>query len=621
MPEKVLLSGDDDQQLMTQATWPESDDYEIVSKVHKWWRHSDQKCATNIQDERNDHAFAAGHQWDESELEILKPTGRVPIVINKTLPTLMVVSGQERGNRMRVRYMPVESQDTLKAEIWTEVARVVQEQSGLDFNRSDSFMDMLKGGRGFTALYLDYGSNPAGDIQSARVMPWEVRIDPTSRDEDLLDSRYFLWSRQVTMEQLLSLWPEKADDLAQASLVANSMKGATETDHVRESDYDTLASGAKDQASGLWTLTEAWYWQVEMTGEYLGRNNATGEWEPIKDKQALLALLMIDPGMEYRREPRHEKKFYQAFVCGPVLLQHNPSPYEYQGFPFVPVYGLYDDEDGRFFGMVRGMKDPQRETNKRRTQVLHIINRAAKSGWYGPKGSYVDKDMWEEESSRPGVILEYDVEPPQQPPQPLQPPPVPMAFIQLEQMAAVDLRDVSGVNIELMGLSQKDTPGIVTNQRQRQALTILQNYFDNLKKSSKVLGKMLMSLMQQFYTDGRQYQINGIPEVEVAALTPQMKMGRYDLVVEEAPYSPNQKMETAIKMQAIVEMALKARIPIPPKVLEYLDLPQALLKEWQDLLTRAMQPPMQPPGGMPGAPGLPHGGPSMPPGVPGPPLQ
>lgn len=577
----------------TQGAFPSPDDLTFVKKVHDWWKEADEAQGENLKNERADHAFAMGHQWDDETIAELTKTNRAALTINKTLPTIMVVGGHERSNRMRVRYLPVEQGDSFKAEIWSECARMVQEQGDVDFHKSDAFLDMLKGGRGFIELRVDFRDNPAGEIRGARVLPWEVRIDPASSEYDLSDARYFLRAKEVSYEVLLDMWPDKSDEILQAQSDALSL-GTGRIVGDRDSDYDSTITKSFDKGKNTWQLIEAWYWQVEKEGYFRAKNDQ-GQWEPIKDKKSLKVLMLQNPLLQWERKASYKKQYYQAFVCGPVLLENIKSPYEMQGFPYVGIFGNKDEETGRWLGMVHSMKDPQMELNKRRTQVLHILNQSAKSGWYGSKGSFVDRDQWEEESGRPGVILEYDVEDGQTPPQQLQPPPLPQAFIQLEQMASVDLRDVSGVNIELMGLSQKDTPGIVTNQRQRQALTLLQNYFDNMRRSTKQMGRIILALMQQYYTDGRQYQIPGLTDPQMqqpmgqVQITKDLKIGRYDLIAEESPYSPNQKMETAAKLMQIIQIALQAGIPIPPDVLDYMDLPETFADKWKKMIQEKQQ--------------------------------
>ena len=252
---------EDDLRLTTQGAYPPSDDLSAVKKFQDWWQKADKAQSQNLQNEKNEHAFALGHQWDEKTYEEIKGSGRVPLVINKTLSTINVVSGYERSNRMRVRYLPVEEGDNLKGEIWTEVARVVQEQGDIDFVKSDAFHDMLKGGRGCYELRMDYTKDAAGEIVTDLIKPWELRIDPLSVREDLMDARYVQRAKEVSLEEILLLWPDKGEELVGANAAALDL-AQDNTIADRDSDYNSILSSSYKKDSDRWQLLETWYYQV-----------------------------------------------------------------------------------------------------------------------------------------------------------------------------------------------------------------------------------------------------------------------------------------------------------------------------------------------------------------------
>jgi len=134
MAQVIKLDGFSDK-ATTQAAYPPDDDLSFVHKVATWWKDAENASGW-LAEEKSEHDFVLGHQWDDEDYRKVLESGRYPLVINKTLPTLMVVSGYERMNRLRVRYLPVEQSDSEKAEVWTEVSRIIQEQSDIDFNKS-----------------------------------------------------------------------------------------------------------------------------------------------------------------------------------------------------------------------------------------------------------------------------------------------------------------------------------------------------------------------------------------------------------------------------------------------------------------------------------------------------
>jgi len=100
----------------TQGAYPTDDDLAFISKVQGWWDEADKAESDNISAEKDDHAFTYGHQWAQDDIDELAKTKRVPLVINKVRPTIQVVGGHKRSNRMRVRYLPVEMGDSFKAD-------------------------------------------------------------------------------------------------------------------------------------------------------------------------------------------------------------------------------------------------------------------------------------------------------------------------------------------------------------------------------------------------------------------------------------------------------------------------------------------------------------------------
>ena len=67
------------------------------------------------------------------------------------------------------------------------------------------------------------------------------------------------------------------------------------------------------------------------------------------------------------------RRYGPSIFSGDVLLEEEkPTVYQHNRFPLIPFI-CYMDEDGNPYGMIRNMKDPQREINKNRSQYSHII--------------------------------------------------------------------------------------------------------------------------------------------------------------------------------------------------------------------------------------------------------
>lgn len=88
-------------------------------------------------------------------------------------------------------------------------------------------------------------------------------------------------------------------------------------------------------------------------------------------------------------------------------------------------------------------------------------------------------------------------------------------------------------------------------------------------------------------SDGRLIRITTDEGEQYVPLTkPPEEVRKYDVVVSEAPTSPNQKEETFALLSAVMPQLVQMGVPIPPEVLEFLPLPADLIAKWKQMLTQ-----------------------------------
>src|SRR6185437_16454671 len=107
--------------------------------------------------------------------------------------------------------------------------------------------------------------------------------------------------------------------------------------------------------------------------------------------------------------------------------------------------------------------------------------------------------------------------------------------------AVGSMRDVTGVNIELMGQAEKDQPGVLEYQRKQAGLTILSGFFDGLRRFRKVQGHILLYYIQHFFSDGRLIKIDGDEGGRYIPLVRNKDIDKYDVIVDDARTSANEK--------------------------------------------------------------------------------
>jgi len=111
-------------------------------------------------------------------------------------------------------------------------------------------------------------------------------------------------------------------------------------------------------------------------------------------------------------------------------------------------------------------------------------------------------------------------------------------MIQLSELLAREVQEISGVNEELLGSATDDKAGVLSMLRQGAGLTTLQILFDQLDYSQKLLGRIMLSIIQTNFTPGK---IKRIIEAEPAKQFYNKAFGIYDVAVEDGLNTTTQK--------------------------------------------------------------------------------
>jgi hypothetical protein len=167
----------------------------------------------------------------------------------------------------------------------------------------------------------------------------------------------------------------------------------------------------------------------------------------------------------------------------------------------------------------------------------------------------------------------------------------PAGLDKLMEFAVSSIRDVVGVNVDMLGSREgQNTSGIQDFQRISQGVTILASLFNSLRRYRKEQGRVLLHFIQKYLSDGRLIRISGREGAQYVPLIKQEGIEQFDVVIDDAPSSPNQRERTFSVLSGLLPGLLQAGIPIPPEVIEYAPLPQSLIEKWKETLTQAKGP-------------------------------
>lgn len=243
------------------------------------------------------------------------------------------------------------------------------------------------------------------------------------------------------------------------------------------------------------------------------------------------------------------------------VFSYDDDPNGIGEYPFVPFFAVfepsYDQFDWKLQSMLRVIKDPQREMNKRRSKTVDMVDAQLNSGWIAKKGAVEEeKSLFD---TKQGKVIFLKPQAQMTDIQRIQSPEIPQSWFALEEMFSKDIMEDAGVNNELFGQSESgdvQTAALLAKQRQGAALVTLQGIFDGIRYSQALLSKKTMKMIQANYGPVKiQRILNQEPTQEFY----NQDFGKYDCVVAEGTLTDTQRERTFLGY-----MNMKASgIPIP----------------------------------------------------------
>jgi hypothetical protein len=560
---------------------------------------------------REDMAFALGDQWTAEERTTLKEQARPALTFNRIRSIIHLVSGYQRENASRIKVNPEGGEDRIFSEVLDRTIKQIDKWAHLTYKFAYWFDDGCYTGKGWLEAVLTYDADPIrGELRFPQRSPYQVLVDPDHNEYDLNEwpgAQYVFKVVRLSREQLKALYPTKAKlitgfvmdaDTDDARLLNGSalLSEGDQDDYGNRPNRTTVLrrNGGTAPESDLpqddkFTVKE--YWHPKQVKKYFVIDKESGEprrFDTTDEAEAFIREQAFGKVVE-----RTVREMWVGALVGGYVVQDERSPFEpyYSGFPFFRFLADWapsaESEEQRVQGLVRPLKDPQREKNKSKSQTLHILNTQANSGWVADDTAMSPEGfkLLEEMGSKPGVVVKKR---PGTELREILPKGPNAGHLQREEQADEEFKQISGITPDLMGFQEGTQSGRAISMRIKQAILSLVRIFNNYRYSKEIVGKFILDMVPALFDvkkltkvlgpdymrkalDPERYP-EGLTEGHLAAFLQIIADNKYDVYVSEADQNATIRYEI---FQELTEL-LKAGAPIPLElIIEYLDLPNS----------------------------------------------
>lgn len=551
---------------------------QACERYHRTWR---KEAAT-------DWDFYDGHQWHKSDAEALENLGRPVLVFNVIKALCDQVLGSMEDNKLRARVAPVnpdEPEDQMLADVLNAIWERIRDDTDAEIAESMTFQAGTKIGRGETCIVVE--DSPHHPMW-VRICPEndearEIRWDVAAVKPDRSDARYMIRDRWLTRDEFVSEYPEHRD-LADELFLRGDGVSVDGVSH--DSEWES-ATDEGDDLSEQHRVNDEWYVDrrrkrirvVRMeyrcaVRKWFAVNRDTGDTIPLTEREADV----LEDSVEFPEldvvERWGEDFYWLDWTRGHVLFD-DVSQAPFEGFTCVSFVVYQDGKNKQPYGLVRTLRDPQRELNKRYSQAIWSYINQTQPGTDVETGAVDDQEEFEKASRRPGgtrwvrtgkIDAVRDRQQPQLP-----------DSIQLSEIAINLMQRIAGVFLDKMVEPRGIPEAAATAElRHRQGLLFMlpvMRYFWLHKK--RVLEKVIQAIVRSMPDDqieamlgnSARYQVAGRQVVNVetgqAVDLDRLEDLRWQVTLDTAPENSTQRV---IDFRTLLEMH-QAGIPVAPEVL------------------------------------------------------
>lgn len=562
-------------------------DADIIRAALDAYERAESAESHNRTEFKEDIRFARlSKQWPEAVEKQRNAEQRPILTINKVAPVVRQVVNDARLNRPSITVRPQDSNaDPKTAEVMTGLIRNIEQSSDADIAYDTAIDNAVSGGFGYFRINLDYATD----------------IDPSTNLEALGKEAF---EKDIRFERILNPLSVFGDPDSTAATSEDWNVALVVEDMPRDEFRKKYPKASLDGFHGEEAQVASWITDKKVrVAEFWKREKSEKLIVLVAYPEDETQILALDDFTKRQQEvtarggqvvgpprPITTHKVTQYVVTASQVLE----TVEWPGC-FIPIIPVYGDEvflDGRryFRSLIRDAKDANRMFNYWRTTTTELVALAPKAPWLIEEGAIIDEDKWATSNVIAHPYLEYARG--AQLPQRLPFTSAPAGALQEALNAADDIKAVTGIYDASLGARSNETSGKAINARQREGDVSSFHFIDNLTRSIRHAGRIVLDLIPKVYSTPRIVRIlgeDGAAETKavnqpVAEQDEQgneiqriydLRVGKYDLAVAAGPSFTTRREETATQMIELIRSYPDAAPIIGDLLAKNLDWPGA----------------------------------------------
>ena len=498
----------------------------------------------------DDIRFLGGQQWAAEEVVERRESSSQ--TINLLPKFVRQVTGEARLNEVRINVLPEDGEANIAtAKVLKGMVRGIEDESEAESIYDECLDNAASCGRGAMRLFTEYANemdfNQCIKIDSIED-PMAVYWDRNAKRYDKADAEYVFVVEWISKEEYKEKYPDR--DPSSFNLGAVKVSGWKREGEVRIAEYYYKNY---DDTKELWLLEDGTVIDKEMDPR-------------TKDTFKLAGFPVIAT-----RIVKKAKVFRRVMDGAGWCSEEEEIASQY--LPIIPVMGPKLKVDGKiqYHSVIRWSKAPQQNYNLWTSNISEKAALAPRAPWIGTPTMFKGREnQWRDANKKNFAYLVYNPDPkvhPRARPERNDASPVQQSEIGLLLQAENDLKGTSGFYNASLSDQGPERAGVAIQKRQSSAEVASVGWIDNLHKSIRQLGRVMLDMIPKVYDTERIVRlVNDEDATEWVKLNQQTQIleegknvvknnvtvGKYGVKVDTGPSYKTQREESASALTAIM---------------------------------------------------------------------